>query len=129
MADKEFIRNRLAEAIKKSGLKKIKVAEIAGMSHVSLYRILNGDRNLNNTETIMRLAEALKLPVGYFFGEIDYDDAISGNKVSPMSLNDIIVPKGWDNLLYELSTLKYDDIKVVEKTLKTLIDSLKLRQD
>ncbi|KAA0259520.1 LexA family transcriptional regulator [Deferribacter autotrophicus] len=70
LTNKEIV-NKLRVAIKNSSKPAKKIAELAGISEVTLYRILNGQRNLNNLDTLQKLAKALNLPLGYFFGEAD----------------------------------------------------------
>ncbi|GAB1534416.1 hypothetical protein ADMFC3_00470 [Geovibrio sp. ADMFC3] len=69
--NKSLVLERLRKAISDSGLPASRVAEIAGIATVSLYRILNGDRNLGNLETLNKLSNALKTPIAYLIGEID----------------------------------------------------------
>ena len=69
--NKSLVLERLRKAINDSGLPASKVAEIAGIATVSLYRILNGDRNLGNLDTLNKLSNALKTPIAYLIGEID----------------------------------------------------------
>jgi len=62
---------KLKEAMEKAGLNVSKLAEKAGIHQVSLSRILNGHRKLNNLDTLYKLSKALGVSLDYFFSSSD----------------------------------------------------------
>jgi len=62
---------KLKEAMDKAGLSVSKLAENAGIHQVSLSRILNGHRKLNNLDTLYKLSKALGVSLDYFFTNSD----------------------------------------------------------
>lgn len=65
------LQNKLQTAIKNSGLSITEVAERAGIYQVSLSRILNGHRRLNNLDTLFKLSKVLGVNLDYFFSDSD----------------------------------------------------------
>lgn len=65
---------KLKEAMEKAGLNVSKLAEKAGIHQVSLSRILNGHRKLNNLDTLYKLSKALGVSLDYFFTNSDIEE-------------------------------------------------------
>ncbi|MEC9493039.1 XRE family transcriptional regulator [Flexistipes sp.] len=65
------LQDKLKKAMKKAGLSVSKLAEKAGIHQVSLSRILNGHRKLNNLDTLYKLSKALGVSLDYFFTNSD----------------------------------------------------------
>lgn len=61
------MQNKLHVAIINSGLSITEVAEKAGIHQVSLLRILNGYRKLNNLDMLYKLSKVLGVDLAYFF--------------------------------------------------------------
>jgi transcriptional regulator with XRE-family HTH domain len=62
-------RERLREAIERSGRKRYLIAEDAGITATTLSRILTGAHAQPRFETIMRIAHAVDENVGWICGE------------------------------------------------------------
>ncbi len=71
MIEYDKLQTKLREAINKTGLTVSEVAEKAGIYQVSLSRILNGHRKLNNLDTLYKLSKALGVNLDYFFSNSD----------------------------------------------------------
>ena len=67
MVNYNYLVNKLKDAIEKSGLTSRNLANKAGIHEVSLYRILNGQRKLNNLDTLLKLSKALEVDLDVFF--------------------------------------------------------------
>jgi len=65
------LQNKLKTAIRNSGLTIGEVAERSGIYQVSLSRILNGHRRLNNLDTLFKLSKVLGVNLDYFFSDSD----------------------------------------------------------
>ena len=72
MLNNNYLVNKLKDVIEKSGLTSRDLANKAGIHEVSLYRILNGQRKLNNLDTLLKLSKALEVDLNVFF-EKEYD--------------------------------------------------------
>ena len=66
--------------INESRLSARKLADIAGIHEVSRYRILNGQRKLNNLDTLYKLSKALGVNLNYFFTNSDISEEDSDNE-------------------------------------------------
>lgn len=71
-------RNRLREAINRTGKHHWYIAEEAGITATSLSRILNGGHREPRFETVVRIAHACGEHVGYILGEQPF--ALSGEQ-------------------------------------------------
>jgi len=80
MINNDKLIDRLKKLIKESGLSARKLADIAGIHEVSMYRILNGQRKLNNLDTIYKLSKALGVDLNYFFTNSDISEEDSDNE-------------------------------------------------
>lgn len=80
MINNDKLIDRLKKLIKESGLSARKLADIAGIHEVSMYRILNGQRKLNNLDTIYKLSKALGVDLNYFFTNSDISEENSDNE-------------------------------------------------
>jgi transcriptional regulator with XRE-family HTH domain len=69
--DNDKMVERLKEIIRVRGITQTVLAETADISFVTLSRLLNKKLKLNSVETLHKLAKALNVPVGYFFGETE----------------------------------------------------------
>ncbi|HEV7573452.1 MAG TPA: helix-turn-helix transcriptional regulator [Thermoanaerobaculia bacterium] len=69
MPDLADWRERLREAIQRSGKKHYLIAEDAGVTRATLSRILTGAHSQPKFETILRIAHAAGENVGYLAGE------------------------------------------------------------
>ena len=64
----EFNREQITKARVRKKLSQRELAELAGVSHVTIYRWENGDR-IPNAVNIAKLANALNTTVGYFYNK------------------------------------------------------------
>lgn len=71
MLNNDYLVNKLDELLKKSGISARELARRAGIHEVSMYRILNGQRKLNNIDTLYKISKALGVDLNYFFSDSD----------------------------------------------------------
>ena len=64
----EFNREQITKARVRKKLSQRELAELAGVSHVTIYRWENGDR-IPNAVNIAKLANVLNTTVGYFYNK------------------------------------------------------------
>lgn len=80
MINNDKLINRLKKIIEESGMPARKLAEKAGIHEVSMYHILNGQRKLNNLDTLYKLSKALGVDLNYFFTNSDVSKENSDNE-------------------------------------------------
>lgn len=80
MINNDKLIDKLKKLIKESGMSARKLADIAGIHEVSMYRILNGQRKLNNLDTLYKLSKALGVDLNYFFTNSDVSEEDSDNE-------------------------------------------------
>jgi len=80
MINNDKLIDKLKKLIKESGMSARKLADIAGIHEVSMYRILNGQRKLNNLDTLYKLSKALGVDLNYFFTSSDISEENSDNE-------------------------------------------------
>lgn len=80
MINNDKLIDKLKKLIKESGVSARKLADIAGIHEVSMYRILNGQRKLNNLDTLYKLSKALGVDLNYFFTNSDIAEENSDNE-------------------------------------------------
>lgn len=84
MAEKEKVNIRLGQEIKKlrksKGISQKKLAEIIGISFVSMNKIEQGEQRPNNS-TLQDICKVLNIPVSFlYFMSIDEDDFVDEEK-------------------------------------------------
>lgn len=81
MVNNSEIVNRIKSLLEKHDMTAKRLAELAGITSVSIYRILNEHTRLTNLTTIQKIAAALNVPIEALVGE---------NATPPTAPNDII---------------------------------------
>ena len=64
----EFSKSKIAKARVRKKLSQRELAELVGVSYVTIYRWENGDR-IPNAVNIAKLANALNTTIGYFYNK------------------------------------------------------------
>lgn len=121
MDDKtDMIRANLKNAIKESGLSKLKVTKIAGISYQHLANFLNnshgGELGLG---ILYKLSAALNVPVSYFLGETDS----KGELIK--TIDGTRLPEKWDCVIKDAVKLPDAQQDIIIESINITLKALK----
>jgi transcriptional regulator with XRE-family HTH domain len=121
----DFLREKLNKAIADDYRSAAQIAKEADIDTVSIYRLQSGKRNLNQIDTLYKLAKALNKPITYFFGETNIADNSQN-----LSTEDIITTDTNSSQIITGSNIKGSNVnynsdnKAFDPKIQQLIDLL-----